>query len=99
LASKVMEYLAADRTVLALAPPGATADLVEQTHAGIVVQPRDIPAIRNAILSLYARWKVGTLRSEPDQQRIRELAWPAIAGQFADVLEDAVLHPARARSN
>jgi glycosyltransferase involved in cell wall biosynthesis len=87
LASKVMEYLALRRTVLALAPPGATADLVHRTRAGVVVPPGDVRAIRDELLRLYAQWKEGRLVFQGDEERIRALAWGEVAAQFADVLE------------
>src|SRR3954467_4865633 len=46
LSGKVFEYLAAERPVLALAPPdGAAARLLEETGAGPVVAPDDVEGI------------------------------------------------------
>jgi glycosyltransferase involved in cell wall biosynthesis len=89
LASKVMEYLACGRTILALAPSGPTADLVQRTNAGVVVAPSDVMGIRDAILSLYADWKSGRLMFRGNAAIISSLSWPNIARAFADVLDSA----------
>ena len=53
--AKLFEYLAAERPILAAVPPdGAAAALVEETGAGIVVPPRDVDAIRDALRRLVA---------------------------------------------
>jgi glycosyltransferase involved in cell wall biosynthesis len=63
---KVFEYLAAERPILAEVPPdGAAAELLRDTGAGIVVPPGDVPALRNALFGLHARWKAGTLEGTP----------------------------------
>jgi glycosyltransferase involved in cell wall biosynthesis len=90
LASKLMEYLACGRPVLALTPPGATADLVQRTNAGVVVAPNDVNGVRDAILSLYTDWKGGRLMFRGNATTISALSWPNITGTFADVLDSAV---------
>jgi glycosyltransferase involved in cell wall biosynthesis len=62
LSGKVFEYLAAERPVLAVVPPdGAAAHLVRDTGAGPVAAPEDVPAIRDALVELHARWRDGKL--------------------------------------
>ncbi|HYX88427.1 MAG TPA: glycosyltransferase family 4 protein [Gaiellaceae bacterium] len=59
---KIFDYLAAGRPILAAVPPdGAAADLVRETHTGLVVPPDDVDALREAITDLYARWRSGEL--------------------------------------
>jgi glycosyltransferase involved in cell wall biosynthesis len=53
LSGKVFEYLAAGRPILALVPPsGAAARLLNDTGAGIVVDPGDVPAITASIIAM-----------------------------------------------
>ena len=85
LSGKVFEYLAAERPILACVPPdGAAAALIRETGAGVVVAPDDVPAIREALKGLHARWRAGRLDGlllAPEQRerlsrsaRVEELA-------------------------
>jgi glycosyltransferase involved in cell wall biosynthesis len=60
--TKVFEYLAAERPILAAVPPrGAAAALVREADAGVVVPPDDVDAIEHALRDLHARWRAGSL--------------------------------------
>jgi glycosyltransferase involved in cell wall biosynthesis len=62
LSGKVFEYLAAERPILAAAPPdGAAAELIRETGAGVVAAPDDVVALKEALASLHSRWQAGTL--------------------------------------
>ena len=64
---KLYEYLAAKRPILALIPEGVAANLIKSTKTGIVVLPKDINSIKQAILKLFQEWKrgsLGTIRSD-----------------------------------
>ncbi len=53
LSGKVFEYLAAERPILALVPTsGAAARLLNDTGAGIVVDPGDVAAITESIIAM-----------------------------------------------
>ena len=66
LSGKVFEYLAAERPILAVVPPdGAAAELIRETGAGVVAPPDDVPAIREALEGLHARWQAGELDGTP----------------------------------
>jgi len=66
LSGKVFEYLAAERPILAAVPPdGAAAQLVRDTGAGLVAAPDDVPALRDALAELHARWREGRLEGTP----------------------------------
>lgn len=51
--AKTFEYMASRRPILAFTEDGATADLVRNYHAGLVVPQDDLDAIKEAILILY----------------------------------------------
>ncbi len=73
LSGKVFEYLAAERPVLAAVPPdGAAAQLVRDAGAGVVAAPDDVPALRDALLDLHARWRDGRLEGTPLSPEWRE---------------------------
>src|SRR5439155_9020565 len=66
LSGKVFEYLAAERPILAVVPPdGAAAELIQETHAGVVAPPEDVDAIRAALTGLVERHRAGTLNGTP----------------------------------
>lgn len=57
LPAKVFEYLAAGRPILVLGSPrGATARIIDEHGAGVVVHPEDAGGIRDAIRRFYNQW-------------------------------------------
>jgi glycosyltransferase involved in cell wall biosynthesis len=62
LSSKVFEYLAAERPILAAVPAdSAAADLLRETGSAVMATPDDSVALRAALEELYGRWTAGTL--------------------------------------
>jgi glycosyltransferase involved in cell wall biosynthesis len=88
LSGKVFEYLAAERPILAAVPTdGAAANLLRETGAGIVAAPEDVDALRQALVSLHARWRAGRLNGTPLEPEHRErLSRAARAEELADLL-------------
>ncbi|MDR7554842.1 MAG: glycosyltransferase [Armatimonadota bacterium] len=83
--TKLYEYLAAGRPILALAPAGPTADLIEETGAGIVVHPDDTAGICDALVRCYARWRDGVRSVAP--RGIDRFTWREITREFVRLLE------------
>jgi glycosyltransferase involved in cell wall biosynthesis len=67
---KIFEYIAMRKKILALAPGGATADVVRHHHLGLVVDPEDEVGIQRALMQLIGEFRNGGV--EP----------PAIDGAF-----------------
>ncbi len=88
LSGKVFEYLAAERPILAAVPPdGAAAQLIRETGAGVVAAPDDPDAIREALVSLHARWRAGELNGTPLSPEQRErLSRGARVEELAELL-------------
>jgi glycosyltransferase involved in cell wall biosynthesis len=88
LTGKLYESLAAERPILAVAPPdGAAARLVGDTGSGTVVPPDDVEAMREALLDLRRRWREGSLDDTPlSEDWRRRLARGARVEELADVL-------------
>ena len=77
---KIYEYLAAERPILAAVPPdGVAAELVRSAHAGVVVAPDDVAAIKAAIDGLHTRWRRGALESGSLPPELEGAALPAHA--------------------
>jgi glycosyltransferase involved in cell wall biosynthesis len=90
LSGKVFEYLAAERPILAAVPPeGAAAELIEETGAGIVAPPDDVPALVAALRVLHDAWAGGTLDGAPLSPADRErLGRGARVEELADLLRE-----------
>lgn len=89
--AKVFEMMHLRRPVLTLAPQGALSRLVERHNLGIVVSPRDPPAIAEALEKLVRAFERGELMGPAQPRDIERFHRRAIAGQFADVLRSAAL--------
>jgi len=91
LTAKIFEYLAARRPILALVhPDGLAAQLIRETRTGIVVAPRDVQGIRNALDKMYRAYCEGTIPYDPDDTVIAQYAYPNLARRLADVLNEVV---------
>lgn len=69
--SKLPEYLAAGKAVLALVPEGAAAEIVQRAAAGEVVYPSDKSAIADALRQLHRAWRTDALPA-PDPDVVAE---------------------------
>ncbi len=67
---KLFEYMASNRPILAIVPPGGVAQaVIEESRTGIAVDG-DIEAIAGAIETLYRQWKQGMAEWSPDWEII-----------------------------
>jgi GT2 family glycosyltransferase/glycosyltransferase involved in cell wall biosynthesis len=67
LTSKLFEYLALRKPILMLAHSGPARDIVFSTGAGLVVEPDDVPAIKDALFRLFEEWETGNERKADDE--------------------------------
>lgn len=80
---KIYEYIASNRPVLGIVPPGGVAEqLILDTRTGLAVDS-EIPSIANAIEQLYHRWKAGTPDWNPDWSVIRRYTRRNLTAQLA----------------
>jgi glycosyltransferase involved in cell wall biosynthesis len=92
---KLFEYLAAGRPILALAQGNEAARIVRETRTGVAVPPDDRDAIAKALRGA-AR---GDLAREYAPQGIERYAFPRLAEEAADVVEEAIaVHASRQKS-
>jgi glycosyltransferase involved in cell wall biosynthesis len=90
MTSKLPEYLAAGRPVLALVPSdGVAADIVRRARAGEVVPPDDPDAVAGAIGRLYEQWKAGAAAA-PDPAVVAEFDRGALAGRIDGLLRELI---------
>jgi glycosyltransferase involved in cell wall biosynthesis len=82
-ASKLFDYLATAKPILALSPPnGEIAKLLRETRAGWCVDPWDQATIQTMLLQAFNRLKAGERLIEPNWDAIRSYSWPAIFANF-----------------
>jgi len=89
--AKLFEYLRAGRPVLALAPLGATAEVLRETGGGWLVDPADMDALLDALVTAYRAWTSGdlgelTAKTAALEQFSRERLAAALADQFGALL-------------
>lgn len=85
---KLYEYLWARKPILALASPGAVADLVAEGHVGTVVDARDETAIADALRTFYRRRaSLGTDYVAPEAF-LQQLEGTTLARRLHDLLAD-----------
>jgi glycosyltransferase involved in cell wall biosynthesis len=86
--TKIFEYLAAGRPILAAVPDdGAAAALVRETGAGVVTAPDDEDAIAAALAGLVAGWRDGSLDGVTLAPDVRErLSRRSRVERFAELL-------------
>ena len=80
--AKTFEYIRAGGRILCLAGPGATADLMKESGAGLVLDPTDIEGITTAIRELYREFKQGRGPSPKESQARYDRQ--ELARRFAD---------------
>ena len=91
LTSKIFEYLATGRPLLALAEPGGEVDiLMPRAGERPTVDPADETAIRERVEELYTAWKAGTLESRPPMQGVEGFSRRGRVGQLAVALDSVV---------
>jgi len=88
--SKLPEYLAAGRPVLALVPEGGVAaDTVCRARAGEVVAPDDVQAVADAIRRMHSQWRSGVL-PVPDPAAVAEFDRTVLNRRVDGILRDLV---------
>lgn len=94
--TKVFEYVASGKPILALVPPdGAAADLIRKSRTGFVIEPNDVPTIQSTVRMLFEQWKAGRLAIEPDEQVIQCHERRYLTGRLAEILDRVRLRPRR----
>jgi glycosyltransferase involved in cell wall biosynthesis len=87
---KLFEYLGARRPILAVMPRGAAFDVVEETGAGVALEPGDSDGIERELLRLYREWGSGTLACRSHPERVARYSRKETARQLATVFDETV---------
>lgn len=84
--SKLFEYMALRRPVLALTGDGSTADAVRQGHLGFAVSPDDHEGIKEALLELTSP----NYRFTPDEEFIGQFAGERLSSDFERIVRESI---------
>lgn len=87
---KIGEYLGAGKPILATVPDSPCADIVRETNSGIVVPPRDVTAIRDAIYDFYLKHSRNELLFTPIKENIEKYSCVNLTNKLADILDNLV---------
>ncbi len=85
--SKLFEYLAIGRPILALTGPSAAGKLIAELGVGRVVEPNDIVGIEVALQGFYDQWRTGQLPTDMDD-RVRRFNRQELTKNLAAVFDE-----------
>lgn len=87
--TKLYEYLATGRPILALAGQSAAGELVKEMEAGLVVDPDDPAQIQEALQNLYEQWQRGQLQTKINP-KVQQFSRRELAGKLAALFDELV---------
>jgi len=85
--SKVFDYMAVGKPVLALAKGNAAAHIVKQTGIGLTVSPIDIPEILEKLNLFLECWKNKVFPFQPEKKQINKYRRENQAKMMAEILK------------
>jgi glycosyltransferase involved in cell wall biosynthesis len=97
LPGKTFEYLRARRPILGLVPHGAAWDLITRLGAGRCALPTDPESGARILAEFWDRFEAGRLGDPPEspQSEIAKFERRALAGRFAELLDETLRSAAR----
>ena len=93
LPGKIFEYIAAARPIIALAAPGAAANLIRESGCGLVVPPADVAAQQAALMRLWQAHLAGTPPPQPAPTVLAAYDRRRLTAQLATFLDAACAQP------
>lgn len=86
--SKVFEYMASEKPILAVIPPdGATAEIIERTQTGTVVDFDDYEGIKQSFFSFYQHWKTGVSAKNINHREFQRYDQRMLFQEIAGILD------------
>ena len=80
---KLYEYLASNRPILGIVPPGGVAEqLIQKTRTGIT-STGDVDAIADAVETLFQQWRLGVPDWNPNWDSIRQYTRRSLTNRLA----------------
>ena len=91
LPGKIYEYIAVGKPILAVVPPeGEVAKLIGRTNTGVVASTVNKEDIKNAIMGLYSKWRIGRLSVNANLREIDKYQRINLTKQLADIFDEVL---------
>jgi glycosyltransferase involved in cell wall biosynthesis len=87
IASKVFDYMLAQKPVLALADKGPVSELVERTEVGSVIEPSNVKSIKEFLSESFDRYTKRKLTVEMNITEIMRYDMEVLTEKLAEVLD------------
>lgn len=88
---KVFEYLTTNKPILAVIPEkGAAAQVIKDTHTGLISDCTDVKGTKENIQKLYKCWLSGNTATDPDNRKIEKYSRKALTGELTKVFAKAM---------
>ena len=94
--AKVFEYLATQRPIIAVGPPGSICAEVIRNSKGGICSDFDEAAILSALSSMFDAWRAGKPVAGASAERLAAFDRMTLTGCLADILEKVSAGPAEA---
>jgi len=88
--AKLFEYLRIGKPILALTPPGTSADLITTLRAGVTVHPHDVMGIKREITKMLLAYQKGQLHSTTDQSMLSKFKRSELTRSLCKIFDDIV---------
>ncbi|MFA5032824.1 MAG: glycosyltransferase family 4 protein [bacterium] len=93
LTTKLFDYIGAQNPILALIPPGIASEMIKNEKLGVVVSPKNIPDIKDAILEFYVKWKEKKLYTGANYSVLaKKFDRKQLTYELSKVLNEAINH-------
>ena len=87
IASKIFDYMIAEKPVLAITDDGPVSRLIEKTKIGTIVKPTDVLGIKNFLSSTFDHFTKGQLNVTPCASEVNKYNIEALTGRLSQVLD------------
>ena len=88
ISSKLYEYLASEKPILALVPDGETKTILKKSSLGFFCDPSDPENICDTLIELFERRVRGELQAEPNSGFIKQFARRDLTQKLSSVLDE-----------
>lgn len=91
IASKLFDYLATGRPILAIVPKqGSCAEIVRKTKSGLVADPDSPEEIIGALQTLIRMKADGALHFDADLSEVRKFSYPVLSQAMANLFSECI---------
>ncbi|NQU26366.1 MAG: glycosyltransferase [Candidatus Nealsonbacteria bacterium] len=88
VAAKTYEYMAMEKPILGLVPPGDTREFLLKSGLGVITAPDDVSEIAGKLFELYQEHTNGGIRRTPDREFIEQFRSDRLARKVWDIFEE-----------